>query len=311
MMIDEGPQFTVGKLTIVGNTAVSDQELRALIAASEGQPYSDTTVANDQSHVVSEYFNRGFPTVRMEYSVKPSASDPTKLDLTYKITEGQRVYVDKVLISGLDYTKPFVVDREMKIRSDDPLNQNLMLESQRRLYDLGIFNAVEMAIQNPEGDAARKNVNFQLEEARRYTFNYGVGFEVQTGQPAASTQPQGQPGASARVSFDVTSLNFRSRCVWGCRSSRMSATRVTIRLIRTKARFPVLTRELPPVSLAHRRVLAACCCKMRPTINSINVAGCLPAPPGLAWNRNSGRQRSFPCRSGSCRAAVTRIAALD
>src|SRR5258708_78937 len=327
MMIDEGPQFTVGKLTIVGNTAVSDQELRALIAASEGQPYSDTTVANDQSHVVSEYFNRGFPTVRMEYSVKPSASDPTKLDLTYKITEGQRVYVDKVLISGLHYTKPFVVDREMKIRSDDPLNQNLMLESQRRLYDLGIFNAVEMAIQNPEGDAARKNVNFQLEEARRYTFNYGVGFEVQTGQPAASTQPQGQPGASARVSFDVTRLNFRGRDhtitlktrygnlqkrpLVSYDPSRMSATRVTIRLIRTKARFPVLTRELPPVSLARRRVLAACCCKMRPTINSINVAGCLPAPPGLAWNRNSGRQRSFPCRSGSCRAAVTRIAALD
>jgi len=96
MVVDEGPQFTVGKLTIVGNTAVSDQELRALIAASEGQPYSDTTVANDQSQVVSEYFNRGFPTVRMEYSAKPSPSDPTKLDLTYKITEGQRVYVDRV-----------------------------------------------------------------------------------------------------------------------------------------------------------------------------------------------------------------------
>jgi len=211
MVVDEGPQFTVGKLTIVGNTAVSDQELRALIAASEGQPYSDTTVANDQSQVVSEYFNRGFPTVRMEYSAKPSPSDPTKLDLTYKITEGQRVYVDRVLISGLHYTKPFVVDREMKIHSGEPLNQNEMLESQRRLYDLGIFNAVEMAIQNPEGDATRKNINFQLEEARRYTFNYGVGFEVQTGQPGASTQPQGQPGASGRVSFDVTRLNFRGR----------------------------------------------------------------------------------------------------
>jgi len=147
----------------------------------------------------------------MEYSAKPSPSDPTKLDLTYKITEGQRVYVDRVLISGLHYTKPFVVDREMKIHSGEPLNQNEMLESQRRLYDLGIFNAVEMAIQNPEGDATRKNINFQLEEARRYTFNYGVGFEVQTGQPGASTQPQGQPGASGRVSFDVTRLNFRGR----------------------------------------------------------------------------------------------------
>jgi len=65
-----------------------------------------------------------------------------------------------------------------------------------------------MAIQNPEGDATRKNINFQLEEARRYTFNYGVGFEVQTGQPGASTQPQGQPGASGRVSFDVYAPEF-------------------------------------------------------------------------------------------------------
>src|SRR5258708_35065654 len=118
----------------------------------------------------------------MEYSAKATSIEPTKLELTYKITEGQRVYVDKVLISGLHYTRPFVVDREMKIHSSETLNQNEMLESQRRLYDLGIFNAVEMAIQNPEGDATRKNINFQLEEARRYTFNYGVSFEVQTGQ---------------------------------------------------------------------------------------------------------------------------------
>jgi len=209
--INEGPQTTIGVLEIVGNSAVSSDDLRNLVSATAGQPYSDTTVANDQTEIVAEYFNRGFPTVRMDYSAKPDAADSNRVDLTYKITEGPRVLVDKVLVSGLNYTRPFVVEREMKIHSADPLNQNQMLDSQRRLYDLGIFNAVEMAIQNPEGDAARKNVNFQLEEAKRYTFNYGVGFEVQTGQPGSVTQPQGQPGASARVSLDVTRLNFRGR----------------------------------------------------------------------------------------------------
>src|SRR5437762_3405933 len=99
----------------------------------------------------------------------------------------------------------------MAIHSGEPLSQEQMLESQRRLYDLGIFNAVEMAVQNPEGGATQKNVNFQLVEARRYTFTYGIGFEVQTGQPASSSAPQGDTGASARVSFDVTRLNFRGR----------------------------------------------------------------------------------------------------
>ncbi len=211
MDINEGPQTTVGKLTIKGNTAVSADVLRGLVAATEGQPYADDTVSKDQTIIVAEYFNRGFPGVKMEYSGKPSASDPTKVELIYKITEGPRVYVDQVLISGLHYTKPFVVEREMKIHSGDPLDQNEMLETQRRLYDLGIFNAVDMAIQNPEGDATHKNVVYQVEEAKRYTFNYGVGFEVQSGQPAGATQPQGEPGASARVSLDVTRLNFRGR----------------------------------------------------------------------------------------------------
>jgi outer membrane protein assembly factor BamA len=86
-----------------------------------------------------------------------------------------------------------------------------MLESQSQLYNLGIFNEVTMAVQNPDGEATRKNLNFQLSEARRYTFNYGVGLEVQTGQPSGTSNPQGETGVSPRVSFDVTRLNFRGR----------------------------------------------------------------------------------------------------
>lgn len=209
--IDEGAQTTVGKLTIEGNAAIPTDEVRGMISATEGQPYADDTVAKDQLVLVSEYFNRGFPGVKVEPSGKPSPGDPNKIDLVYRITEGPRVYVDQVLISGLHYTKPGVVNRQMQVHAGEPLDQNQMQETQRRLYDLGIFNAVDMAIQNPEGASTHKNVVYQVEEAKRYTFNYGVGFEVQSGQPAGVTQPQGAPGASARVSLDVTRLNFRGR----------------------------------------------------------------------------------------------------
>ncbi len=209
--IDEGPQTLVGKLTIQGNSAVTNDTLRGLISAGEGQPYSETNIANDQSQVTNYYFNHGFPAVKFESSAKPEPSAANRFDVTYKITEGDQVFVDKVLISGMHYTKPFIVEREMVVKSGDPLSQEDMLDSQRRLYDLGIFNAVEMAVQNPDGEATHKNVAYQVTEAQRYTFTYGIGFEVATGQPAASTAPQGETGASARVSFDATRLNFRGR----------------------------------------------------------------------------------------------------
>lgn len=209
--VNEGPQTTVGKLTIQGNEALPEGQIRGMISASEGQPYSDSMVINDQTDVMNSYFDLGFPQVKFEYTTQPQIDNPNKIDVTYKITEGPQFFVDRVFISGLNYTRPFIVQREVKIGSGDRLSQSQMLDSQRRLYDMGIFNEVNVAVQNPDGEATHKNVNFQLAEARRYTFNYGIGLEVQTGQPTGTSNPQGETGVSARVSFDVTRLNFRGR----------------------------------------------------------------------------------------------------
>lgn len=211
LVVVEGPQTLVGKLKIEGNEALPEGQIRGLITASEGQPYSDSMVITDQSAILEQYYNLGFPKVTFDYTTQPEADNPNKIDVSYKINEGAQVFVDKVLISGMNYTRPFIVEREIKIGAGDRLSQSQMLDSQRRLYDMGIFNEVGVAVQNPEGDAISKKVNFQLSEARRYTFNYGVGLEVQTGQPGSTSSPQGNTGVSGRVSFDVTRLNFRGR----------------------------------------------------------------------------------------------------
>jgi outer membrane protein insertion porin family len=160
---------------------------------------------------MNAYANRGFPNVRFEFENKAESGDPNKVDITYRITEGQQVFVNQVLLSGLHYTRPFVVRNQMKVRSERPLSQRAMLDSQSGLYNLGIFNEVNMAVQNPEGETTHKNVNFQLSEAKRYTFDYGFGLEVQTGQAAGPTNPQGGTGVSPRVTFGVTRLNWRGR----------------------------------------------------------------------------------------------------
>lgn len=211
LRVSEGPQTRVAALHIEGNHAFSADQLRQLLSSTEGQPYSQANLAGDHDAVVNFYFNHGFPDVRMDIEVQPVPGQPTRMQVTDRIAEGRQVFVDRVLVGGLLHTRPYVVQRELQVHSGDPLSQSAMLDSQRRLYDLGIFSQVDVAVENPDGLEAQKNVMVQVDEARRYTFVYGFGFEVQTGSEPGNVQPQGGTGASPRVSLDITRLNFRGR----------------------------------------------------------------------------------------------------
>ena len=226
--IAEGTQVRVNKTTIAGNKSFDTTELEGMLSSTAGEPFSEANLATDRDVLLSYYFNAGFPAVRVEASAKPDGEN--KEDVAYTITEGERVFVDRVLLSGLRYTKGFVAAREFELWDRDPLSQAHMLGTQRKLYDLGLFSAVDLAVQNPEGDADHKNLLANFEEARRWTFNYGFGFEVETGSPSqacpnslvpelrnqckaqfAKVFGSGQPTASPRVSLGVTRINFRGR----------------------------------------------------------------------------------------------------
>ncbi len=209
--IVEGPQTLVKDLNIIGATTFAPSALQNMLANVPEQPFSDANMVADHDALVNFYFNRGFPDVTMTYAAQPVAGEPNRMAVTYTLHEGERVYVNQVLVSGLYYTRPFVVNRQIVPQPGDPLSQADMLKTQSRLYDLGIFNAVDVAVQNPEGEEPYKNVLLHLTEARRYTFDYGLGFEVQTGSASSTASPQGRTGASPRVSFNVNRLNFRGR----------------------------------------------------------------------------------------------------
>jgi len=207
--VEEGPLIIVGEFHVVGNMTVREEQLGPL-NESPHEPFSESRIADDRDIILNTYFNNGFPDATFDASAQPVAGKPNAMDVVYTVHEGQQTMVNQVLVSGLKFTRPFVVQRELQVKAGEPLSQIDMLDTQRRLYDLGIFSQVDTAVQNPDGKEREKNVLVQLQEAKRYTFNYGLGLEFQTGQPAGGTsQPQGTTGVSPRVSFSLTRLNFR------------------------------------------------------------------------------------------------------
>jgi outer membrane protein insertion porin family len=210
--VDEGTLVRVGALEIRGAQAVSEAEIRSMINTQIGQPFSEETVADDREVVMNYYFNRGFPSVQLENSAKYADEAHTRMNVAYDIHEGPQEFVSRVLVSGVEHTKLHIVNRAVVIEDGAPLSQEKMLATQRNFYDLGIFNEVQTAIENPEGDEKQKDVLFQIKEAKRWTFNYGLGLEIGTGlNTSQGGSPQGQTGVSPRVTFDVTRINFRGR----------------------------------------------------------------------------------------------------
>ncbi|HET6180900.1 MAG TPA: POTRA domain-containing protein [Candidatus Sulfotelmatobacter sp.] len=207
--IEEGPRTLVGSFQILGNQSIPREQFLD-IETESGQPYSEQKLASDREKILNRYFNEGFPNATLEISTKP-ASEPNHEDVTYTIQEGQHFIVNRVMVAGTEHTRAYVLQRELQAREGEALSQQDLLDTQTRLYNLGIFSQVDTAVQNPEGSDPRKNVLVQVQEAKRYTFTYGFGFEFQTAQPAGSNSPQGSTGVSPRVGFDVTRLNFLGR----------------------------------------------------------------------------------------------------
>ena len=207
--IDEGRQWLVANLTIDGARSPDLATLRPILTCLPGQPYSEANVADDRRNILNYYFSLGFLNATFEYYVAP-AETGNQMNLRYVIVPGARKYVRGVLVSGLDTTRHSLVFDRIELKPGQPLSLTAQTDSQKRLYDLGIFARVNTAIQNPAGDESEKYVLYDIDEARQYSLNVGVGAQIGRigGGPTSLDNPAGSTGFAPRVSIGLSRINF-------------------------------------------------------------------------------------------------------
>jgi outer membrane protein insertion porin family len=225
-VINEGTQRRIGKYDIEGATAEQLAAFHPNLNAEVGQPYSALNINQDRDLVLTYYLSKGYDNAQVNLFQQAEPDHPDEVDFTMKIVAGKQFFVRKVIVSGVSLTRPSVVQQRVLLHPGDPLNQTALLQMQRSLYNLALFNEVNTAIQNPNGDETYKNVLLNLTEARRWDLTYGFGFEVQTGAPTQGClslqeqillgiqnsykcNPNGHTGASPRVLFGVSRTNLR------------------------------------------------------------------------------------------------------
>lgn len=219
--IEEGAQQRVGKVALEGNAHVGTEKLLPLLNTEAGQLVSPRNLAGDRDALVTDYMAHGFDEARVEVDETNDPQDANLVNVTFRIIEGEQIFVRNVLVTGLVYTRPDTVARGITLHAGDPLSQSALMETQRNLYEYALFNEVNTAIQNPRGDQPYKTVLLQAVEARRWTLTYGGGFETQTGQPrnncrgyiasGVSCSPGGRTGVSPRILLAITRNNLFGR----------------------------------------------------------------------------------------------------
>ena len=227
--IDEGAQQKVGKYRIEGVTPAQLAALEPRLSLQPGEPYSGNNLASDRDSVLGYFLDNGYDHAQVTVRQNPSPGNPNLIDVELEVVPGDQIFVRNILISGLHYTRRSTIRSQILVKPGQPLDQSKLLDTQRRLYNLTLFNQVNTAVQNPEGDEPRKNVLIQFDEARRWDMTYGVGLQAQTGTPNTncpnaeslillginpanySCSPNGKFGVSALVELNVSRINLFGR----------------------------------------------------------------------------------------------------
>jgi outer membrane protein insertion porin family len=173
--VDEGEKYDFGKIDIRGElkgldtSTISDELL-----THEGDVYNaskieDTVVALSQAVTKQHY---AFVDVRPEFNKN---RETHTIDITYDVSEGPRIFVERINITGNDTTIDEVIRREMRLAEGDAFNQDLLKKSEQNLKDLDFFDKVN-ATNAPGSEPDKTIINVAVTEKSTGEVSVGAGY---------------------------------------------------------------------------------------------------------------------------------------
>src|SRR2546422_1720172 len=175
IVIAEGPQYHVGKLTISGYHATTEEKIRALLKMKEGSVYSPKALHDDAKALADAYGSGGY--VDLVILPEGTPAGPARVDVHYKIEEGDRSFVQRINIAGNTRTKDKVIRREVLVAPGDVFNTVRVDTTKKRLENLGYFAKVETYPEETD-IPGRKDLTILLQEKRTGSLSFGGGFST-------------------------------------------------------------------------------------------------------------------------------------
>ncbi|NRA93588.1 MAG: outer membrane protein assembly factor BamA, partial [Psychroserpens sp.] len=145
--LEEGEQYKFGKITFVGNSVYTDEQLHSVLRIKEGSTYNGVELRRrisddtkpDGRDLTNLYQNNGylFSTIN---PVEVSA-EGNVIDMEIRISEGKPAYFNNVTVTGNDITNDHVIYRELRTKPGQLYSKANVIRTIRELGQLGFFDA--------------------------------------------------------------------------------------------------------------------------------------------------------------------------
>ena len=176
--IQEGAQYHVGSVTIGGTKLFTAAEIGAALGLHEGSVYSPAGVQADVKRIQDIYGARGYIDAQVVPVMTPMAN--RQIGLTYRVEEGTKSYLERVIISGNTRTKDKVIRRELAVSPGDLYNSVYAEASKKRLQNLNYFERVDVFASDTMVPG-KKDMNVVVSEKRTGSLNFGAGYSTTDG----------------------------------------------------------------------------------------------------------------------------------
>jgi outer membrane protein assembly factor BamA len=192
MPVKLGPRTTLYDMAFDGNRVLVEQDLADKAELDLGNPVSQTEIEAARRRVLDAFKEEGFAFAEVRAMLDFSA-DRTRARVRFVISEGERVYVDGIVVRGAKRTNPALImrrvsfercPRDTRIEQCEPYRASDVRKSEERIATLGTFSSVSISLEDPQVPAKRKVVIIEVQERvpqyldLRPGFSTGEGFRA-------------------------------------------------------------------------------------------------------------------------------------
>lgn len=173
--ITEGERFVVSGVRLEGNYLEKDEEFKALVKITPGQPYNAETVAETTKAFTDLYGKFGFAFARVEARPEIDRAQ-NRVVMVLQGDPSRRAYVRRIQVAGNNRTRDEVIRRELRQYESAWYDGDKIKLSRDRVDRLGFFTEVNVETQEVPGTQDQVDLQFNVTEKPTGSITLGAGF---------------------------------------------------------------------------------------------------------------------------------------
>ena len=152
---------------------LSSIKIKDLVDVDKGDWFSSKELDDAIKKITDETSKMGYAFVDISPRIKKIGDN--KVEVTFEIQEGTKIFIDRINISGNVKTNDDVIRRELTFVEGDAYNSSKIKASERHIRGTGLFDNIEIKIDEMVG-TNKTEVDVGVTERSTGQFTVGAGF---------------------------------------------------------------------------------------------------------------------------------------